>query len=223
MDETVLDPEVARFVHALTPTTDATFADLAAHERERDFPTVGPEVGGVLRLLAHLTDARHVFEFGSGHGYSAYWIAPALPADGELVLTDLDPDKLDTAREFLEAGGYADRVRFAIGDALETYADEEGPVDLVLLDHHETQYREAFEAVREDVPSGGVICADNVMAGAAVDEDLALAAVEGDPDWAAMDDTTRGVVEYLLAAREDPAFATALLPVGEGLCVSVRR
>jgi predicted O-methyltransferase YrrM len=221
-DETVLPADLAAFVRAMAPETDAVFDELAATNRDRGFPTVGPEVGGLLRLLARLTGARRVFEFGSGLGYSAYWVAPALPPDGEIVLTDFDADNLDAAREFLERGGYGDLARFEVGDALETYRGYDGPFDLVLVDNLEGQYVETFETVRDDVPVGGVVCADNVMTGAAVDDDLALAAVEGDPDWEAMDDSTKGIVEYLLHVRDDPEFETILLPLGEGVTVSVR-
>jgi caffeoyl-CoA O-methyltransferase len=220
---TVLSEDVAAFVRAMAPGTDAVAEELEERNVEAGFPIVGPEVGGVLRLLARLAGTRRAFEFGSGMGYSAYWIAPVLPADGEVVLTDFDASHLDTAREFFERGGYADRARFEVGDALETYREYDGPFDLVLIDNGSEEYVETFELVRDDVPSSGVIYADNVMTGPAVQEDLALAALEGGPDWDAMDDSTRGVVEYLLHVREDDAFETALLPVGEGLAVSVKK
>lgn len=220
---TVLSDHVADFVRAMAPAVDDVGEELADHNVEAGFPIVGPEVGGTLRLLARLAGAERAFEFGSGMGYSAYWIAPVVPAAGELVLTDFEEENMETAREFFERGGYADRARFEVGDALETYRDYEGPFEFVLIDNLEHEYLETFELVRGDVPSGGVICADNVMAGPAVQEDLALATLEGDPNWDAMDEYTTGVVEYLCHVRDDADFETALLPVGEGLAVSIRR
>jgi len=219
----VLADDVSRFVEAMTPTTDPVFDEMAAGNVEDDFPIVGPEVGGALRILARLADTERAFEFGSGRGYSAYWIAPVVPADGEIVLTDLEEENLADARSYFERGGYADRAQFLLGDALDTYRDVDGPWDFVLIDNREGEYPETLELVREDVPAGGVVCADNVMAGPAVQEDLAFAALEGDPDWDAMDEMTTGIVEYLLTVRDDDAFETALLPVGEGLAVSVKR
>lgn len=220
---TVLTEDVARFVRAMTPKTDAVLEEMTSDDVADGFPIVGPEVGATLRLLARLADTRRAFEFGSGRGYSAYWFAPAVPADGEMVLTDFEEANLEKARAYFERGGYADRARFEAGDALETYRSLDGPWDFVLVDNLETEYVETFELVREDVPAGGVVCADNVMTGPAVEEDLALAALEGDPDWDAMDENTRGVVEYLQLVRDDEDFETTLLPVGEGLAVSVKR
>lgn len=220
---TILPDDVARFVRAMTPETDSSFEEVQDRHVQEGFPIVGPEVGGALRILARLADATRVFEFGSGMGYSAYWVAPVLPSDGTIVLTDFEAENLEVARDFLTRGGFADRARFEVGDALETYERYEGPFDLVLIDNRETEYVETFEAVREDVPRGGVVCADNVMGGPVVQENLAMAALEGSPVWEAMDESTRGVVEYLLSVRDDPGFESTLLPVGEGLAVSVKR
>jgi caffeoyl-CoA O-methyltransferase len=219
----VLADDVADFVRAMAPTMDDVGQELADHNVDEGFPIVGPEVGGTLRLLARLAGTERAFEFGSGMGYSAYWIAPIVPADGDLVLTDFDAENLEVAREFFERGGYPDRAQFEVGDALDTYAEYDGPFEFVLIDNLEEEYRETFELVREDVPPGGVICADNVMTGPAVQEDLALAALEGEPDRDAMDEYTEGVVEYLLHVRDVEDFETVLLPVGEGLAVSVKR
>jgi predicted O-methyltransferase YrrM len=226
--DTVLPEEIARFVRAMVSEDDPVYRELAAYNEERGFPTVGPEVGAALRVLARTAGAERVFEFGSGLGYSAYWIAPVLPADGDLVLTDFDESNLETAREFLERGGYADRAAFEVGDALESFERYDGPFDLVLVDNLEEQYVETFERAREKLAPGGVICADNVMTGGAVDFDDALAALEGEGEGSEgdeadseMSDSTAAVVDFLRHVRGAEGFETALLPLGEGLTVSV--
>jgi predicted O-methyltransferase YrrM len=139
------------------------------------------------------------------------------------VLTDFEGENMDHARSYFEEGGYADRAHFEVGDALETYREYDGPWDFVLIDNLEGEYVETLELVRDDLSPGAVVCADNVMGGPAVDEELAVAALQGKPDWDAMSEQTAGVVEYLLTVRDDDEFETTLLPVGEGLAVSVKR
>jgi predicted O-methyltransferase YrrM len=220
---TVLAEDTAEFVRAMAPNLDDVGQELADHNVAEGFPVVGPEVGGTLRLLARLAGAERAFEFGSGMGYSAYWIAPIIPEDGDIVLTDFEAENLEVAREFFDRGGYADRASFEVGDALDTYEEYDGPFEFVLIDNLEAEYLETFELVRNDVPPGGVICADNVMTGPAVQEDLALAALSGDPDWGTMDEYTEGVVEYLLHVRDVEEFETTSFPIGEGLVVSVKQ
>jgi caffeoyl-CoA O-methyltransferase len=217
---TVLSDEVARFVRAAGPAPDEIQSEMLEYAEKEGFPIVGPEVGGVLRLLARLTDARHVFEFGSGFGYSAYWFLCGMDESGEVVLTEFDADELAMAREFFERADFTDRATFEQGDAVSIVDDYDGPFDLVLVDNEKHRYVEAFEAVREKVPVGGVVVADNVMTGP-VDFDALLAHVDGE-EVGDVDDATRGIVDYLDTVRGDDAFETVVFPLGEGIAVSTR-
>jgi caffeoyl-CoA O-methyltransferase len=219
--EEFLPSVTASFASAVGPDADEVVREMDARADREGFPTVGPAVGGWLRLLARAVDAERVFEFGSGFGYSAYWVAPALPRDGELVLTEVDADELADARDYLARGGYADRAVFEAGDALATVERYEGPFDLVLLDHEKERYAEAFEAVRGKVPVGGIVCADNAMTAGPIEFDALRELVAGE-DGIDTTDATRGIAEYLETVRTDPAFETTLLPLGEGLAVSIR-
>ncbi|MEF8851375.1 MAG: O-methyltransferase [Haloarculaceae archaeon] len=205
------------------PSDDPVLVEMEARADREGFPTVGHEVGSVLRLLARLTGAEAVVEFGSGFGYSAYWVAPVVGPEGEVVLTEVDEGELDDAREYFERGGYADRARFELGDAVDLVGAYDGAVDLALLDHENHRYVEGFEAVREKVPVGGAVVADNVLHSS------------GDPgfDPADLDAVVRGgspggnaelagIADYYRHVRGAEDFETAVLPVGEGLFVSVR-
>jgi predicted O-methyltransferase YrrM len=211
--------DVETFAATVGPDPDAVIEEMDDRAEETGFPTVGPAVGGWLQQLAGLVDAERVFEFGSGFGYSAYWFARGLPDDGEVVLTEVDEAELEDAREYLQRGGYADRARFELGDAIETVEDYEGPFDVVLIDNEKDRYVEAFEAVRGNVPVGGVVLADNVTAGPFDFEEIHRLIVEGgDSD----DANARGVADYVARVQSDDDFETTLLALGEGVAVGRR-
>ncbi|AFZ71718.1 O-methyltransferase [Natronobacterium gregoryi] len=220
----VLSDEIEQFVRTVGPDPDETLSEMDEYAREHGFPHVGPEVGGVLRLLARLTDARRIFEFGSGYGYSAYWFAEALPEDGEIVLTEVDEDELEMARGYMAQGGYDDLAWYELGDALETIGRYDGPFDVVLIDHQKHRYVEAFEAIREKVPVGGVVVADNAIAAGVIEFDKLQELIAGDATAAEIDanDHTEGIADYLEHVTTAPAFETVLLPLGEGIAVSYR-
>jgi len=221
-----LPADIEAYAEAIGPEPNEILAEMGAQADREGFPYVGPAVGGWLATLARLTDARRVFEFGSGFGYSAYWFARELPADGEVVLTEVDEDELDDARDYFARADLAATARFELGDAIETIESYEGPFDVVLIDNEKHRYAEAFEAVREKVAPGGVVAADNAVAGGSIDvTDLrAYFEAEGPDSGAAveMDDMTAGIAEYVETVRADPAFETVLLPLGEGVAVSHR-
>jgi predicted O-methyltransferase YrrM len=214
-------------VDAVGPGHDDCQSAMLDHAVAEGFPTVGADAGGVLRLLARVVGARDVFEFGSGFGYSASWFARGMDA-GRVVLTEYDEAELALAREFLD-GAYDVAFAFESGDAMATFGRYDGPFDLVLLDHEGARYAPALARVRAKLRPGGVVIADNVAAGPVDTETLVAMLREDDaPDpptrdasWD-VDTTTEGIGAYLDLVRSDPGFETTLLPVGEGLAVSVR-
>lgn len=215
----ILSDEVADLLALANPDPDDTLAAMTEHGRDRGFPIVGPDVGRFLRFLATTVDASRIFEFGSGFGYSGAWWLGALPDDGELVLTDYDADNLAEAEEFLDEYRGKTTVHYEDGDAMETYDDYDEPWDVVLVDHDKTMYAETFETVREDLAPGGVVVADNMMAGPVEPENVTAALSGTEP----VDDHTRGVVDYIQRVRDAPDFETSFVPLGEGVGVSVKR
>jgi len=217
----ILPDETVRFVRAVAPDPDEIQDEMADYADETGFPTVGHEVGATLRAVARMVDAERVFEFGSGYGYSAYWFAEALPENGEIVLTEHDEDELEMAREYMDRGGFDGLARYEAGDALDAIERYDGPFDVVLIDHQKHRYREAFDAVHEKVPPGGVVVADNAVKAGVIQTEKLLTILEGD-DPGDVNGHTRGIADYLQAVRDDPDFETVVLPLGEGIAVSYR-
>ncbi|MFB6094520.1 MAG: O-methyltransferase [Halanaeroarchaeum sp.] len=215
----VLDATVESVLALGSPDPGQPIADMEAYADDHDFPIVGADVGRFFRTIATMVDAERIFEFGSGFGYSAVWFAAALPADGEIVLTDYDATNRERARAFLDRADYGDRARIEGGDALETVRETSGDFDVVLIDHEKHRYTEAFDAIADRLSRGGVVLADNVLAGP-TDPAAVEAALEGESP---RDEATAGVAAYLETVRDHPAFETAIVPLGEGVAVSVRR
>jgi predicted O-methyltransferase YrrM len=211
---------VTQLAELIGPEPDEVIRAMDERASAEGFPIVGQTVGVWLSTLARLTDARRVFEFGSGFGYSAYWFARALGSDGEVVLTEIDADELDLAREYFEQGNLADRARFEHGDAIDIVTAYDGPFDIVLIDNEKERYREAFEAVRGKLKPGSVVLADNAITSSSVDRDTVVALLDGEevPDAS---ENSRGIADYLDYVRDQPDIETALLPQGEGVAVSV--
>lgn len=215
-----LSERTEEFARSLAPESDDVIEAMDARADDEGFPTVGPAVGGWLRLLARSVDAERIFEFGSGYGYSAYWMATTLPQNGKIVLTEIDQDELADARENLERGGFADLASFEHGDAIEIAKKYSGPFDLVLIDNEKHRYVEAFDTIREKVPVGGVVVADNAMNAGSINFDDVSALLAGNETEA--NEGSRGIASYLCRIREDESFETGLLPLGDGVAVSIR-
>ncbi|MFB6133133.1 MAG: O-methyltransferase [Halanaeroarchaeum sp.] len=212
-----LDPTVEAILSLGHGVPDDVIAEMDAYGRETNFPTVGPDVGRFLRVATLMADAERVFEFGSGFGYSAVWMADALPAQGEIVLTDYDEENVDRARTFLQRAGYEDRATFHVGDAADAFENTRGSFDVVLIDHEKRRYVEAFDLVADRLTPGDIVIADNVLDGPVNPGDV-RAGLEGEEPT---DETTDGIVSYVQRVRDDPSVETVVVPLGQGIAVSV--
>ena len=169
--------------------------------------SVSPTQGKLLNLLARVRGARAILEIGTLGGYSAIWMARALPADGRLVTLEVDPKHADVARASIARAGLAERVEVRLGPALDTLqrlgAENAGPFDLIFIDADKPTLPEYFRwALRLSRP-GTLIAIDNVVRdGAVIDSGSLDASVQG----------VRRLNE--LMASEPRVSATAIQTVG---------
>jgi caffeoyl-CoA O-methyltransferase len=163
--------------------------------------------GKLLHVIARSIGARRMLEIGTLAGYSAIWLARALPADGRLVTIELDPKHAEVARVNLARAGLADRVEIRIGRAIDVLpqlvAEGAGPFDFTFIDADKVGYAGYLDwAIRLSRP-GSLIVADNVIRDGAITE-------EGTGDEA-----TDGIRRFNVALAADTRVsATAVQTVG---------
>ncbi len=168
---------------------------------------VAPNQGKLLHLLARSCSARTILEIGTLGGYSAIWLARALPPGGRLITLEVDPTHAEVARANLANADLAAVVQVLVGPALELLPrlveDGVGPFDLIFIDADKPNGAAYVDwALRLSRP-GSLIIVDNVVRdGAVIDADSTDANVQG----------TRRVLELL--ASEPRLSATALQTVG---------
>ena len=135
---------------------------------------VSPAQGKLLMLLAQSIGARNILEIGTLGGYSAIWLARALPPSGRLITLEFSPVHAEVARANIAHAGLADRVEVRVGRATDTLsqmtADGEGPFDLIFIDADKPGYVEYLHGSLRLSRPGTLIIADNVVRGGAVAE-----------------------------------------------------
>ncbi|MGW2251165.1 O-methyltransferase [Kitasatospora sp. NPDC001660] len=143
---------------------------------------VAPNQGKLLHLLALSIGARRVLEVGTLGGYSAIWLARALPADGTLITLEIDPKHAEVARGNLARAGLDKVAEVRLGSALDSLAaiGAEGaePFDLVFIDADKVNNPAYFAWALKLTRPGALIIVDNVVRdGAVADADSTDAAV----------------------------------------------
>ena len=73
---------------------------------------IPPEQGQFFSLLVRLMGAKRTLDIGSFTGYSALWVALALPDEGRVTAIDHDPRVADTAKRFWQQAGVLEKIDF---------------------------------------------------------------------------------------------------------------
>ena len=178
---------------------------------------VPAELGKLLGVLVQATAARRILEIGTLGGYSAMWMARALPEDGRIVSLELEPRHAEFARGFLERAGVVHKVEIVVGPALETLPSlmerDAHEFDLVFIDADKEGYPAYLDWAMRLVRPGGLIVADNVLRGGKVAE-------PGD------DPAMRAVDEFNRHIAASPLLDATILPNrsgGDGVLIAVVR
>ena len=174
---------------------------------------IGPGGGAVLRLLATAIGARAVVEVGTGSGVSGLWLLGGMVPDGVLTTVDLESEHQRAARQaFTDAAIAPTRFRLINGSAGEVLPRlTDAAYDLVFVDADKTSYPLYFEQALRLLRPGGIVAFDNALWHDRV------------ADPTARDTDTVAIREVGKAVRDDARVVSAMLPVGDGLLVAVKR
>jgi len=187
------------------PALDAA---LAASERA-GLPSiaVAANQGKLLHVLARTLGAKRILEIGTLGGYSAIWLARALPIEGRLITLEIDAKHAEVARSNFVRAEVADRIELRLGAALETLPrlveEKLPPFDLVFIDADKASIPDYFTWSLRLTRPGSLIIVDNVVRRGAV-----IDANNTDPN-------VQGVRRFNeLAAKDARVTATTIQTVG---------
>jgi len=177
---------------------------------------IAPEQGQFMSLLVELIGARRALEIGTFTGYSALWIARALPSDGRLVCCDISEEWTSIGVPFWEEAGVRERIDLRLAPALETLDQmlDQGlrdSFDLAFVDADKENYAVYYERCLQLVRPGGLILFDNTLWGGSV----------ADPE--VVDPETQAIRDINQLLHHDERVSLSLVPIGDGLTLARRR
>ena len=211
----IVTDAVRDYLDATRHPADELLAEMQAHGARERIPILGAQSGALLHVLAGAIGARRVVEVGTAIGVSTLHLARALPAGGELVSFEIDPQRHAAAAGYLRRAGLDARLLLRLQDAREGLAELDGPFDLAFLDGVKAEYEDYLALVVPLLRPGGLVAVDNVLMSGTVAEN------RSDGHWS--DEqiaTARAFNERLLA---HPQLVATITPVGDGIALAAKR
>ena len=194
---------------SLISKDDAILSEMEELAKEEGIPIVGRQVGRFLYQLAITIKAKSVFELGSAFGYSAYWFAKAAGSEGTVYFTDLSKNNVALALDFIKSVGFDDRIKINLGDGYSILDKIEDEFDIIFNDIEKEDYPKVIDKAYEKLRMGGLFITDNVLwHGRVISDDNSSA--------------TEGVREFTKLIMEHSGFCTTIVPIRDGLSISVK-
>ena len=179
-------------------------------------PIIRKETQSFLRLLLAVRRPASILEVGAAVGFSALLMSEYMPEGCRITTIENDGKRAEQARGNFCRAGREDRIRLLEGDAGEVLKSLPGPFDFIFMDAAKGQYPNLLPEVLRLLGPGGILVSDNVLQ----DGDL----LESRYAVRRRDRTIHARMrEYLYELTHHPDLETSVLPVGDGVTVSVRR
>lgn len=180
-------------------------------------PIIRRETAALLKTLVAAKAPRAILEIGTAVGYSALLMARVMPADCRITTIEKYEKRIPVARENFRLAGEEGRITLLEGDADEILDRLKGSYfDFVFMDAAKGQYLVWLPKLMELMPAGAVLVSDNVLQ----DGDIVQSRFAVERRNRTIHARMR---EYLYELKHNSALETSILPVGDGVALSVRR
>jgi caffeoyl-CoA O-methyltransferase len=209
-----MSDRAGEYISQLFAREDDVLAALREEADRTGLPpiSISPDEGRLLQVLLTAIGARRVLEVGTLGGYSAIWMARALPRGGSLVSIEVDTKHADFARRHIQRADLSDRVEIRVGRALDLLPALDGDrFDAMFIDADKEPMPKYFEWGLRLVRPGGLIIADNALWGGRV------------YDETVSDPQTEAVREFNQRVAGDPRVSGIIVPTHDGVAVAVVR
>ena len=212
----ITNERVGFYISSLTPD-NSDFCECVGREaREAGVPVIRREAEGFLKMLLELKKPERILEIGTAVGYSALIMAENTPDSCRITTIEIGERDAAKAAANFEKAGLSARIELIKGDAAEILPSLNDTFDFVFLDASKGQYMNFFNAVKGILAPGGVVLSDNVLQGGDILKPHFIIEQRDRTVHKRMRD-------FLYEITHDEDFVTSIVPVGDGMAVSVRR
>ena len=204
---------ITEYLHALRRERQGELAEKEKLWRSAGLPIAEPEVGDLIEIMCRLKQPSKILEIGACVCFSALLMSQTVP-DAEIRTIERNPVMIKDAKENLEYFDKNKKITLLEGDAAKILPELSGPYDLIFLDAAKGQYPTYFPEIKRLLSSGGIFISDNVLFNGYV--------AKGAPDRHRNKTIVVRLDEYLKMLEADTDFKTVLLPISDGVTLSIK-
>jgi caffeoyl-CoA O-methyltransferase len=201
------------YIRGLLPERNGIIKEMEDYASLNNVPIIHPEAARFLSFLIKCKGVKNILEVGTAIGYSAIVMHQAA-GECRIVTIERDQSMIEEARKNISSAGLESSISIVEGEADEILKNMDDKFDLIFLDAAKGQYLEFFPDCDRMLQNGGIIFADNVLFRGMVATNALLIRRKIT--------IVKRMRKYLSFMSENPGYDTSVLPLGDGVAVSLK-
>ena len=212
----IVEERMRTFINSLDTGNIPFLEELEQYALQERVPVIRREMQSFIKMLLALQRPKRILEVGTAIGFSTLLMCEYGPADVQITTIENYEKRIPLAKENFRKAGQESKITLLEGDATKILAGLSGSYDLIFMDAAKGQYIHWLPDVIRLLKKGGVLLSDNVL------QDGNL--IESHYIVERRDRTIyKRMREYLYQLKHDPLLETSILPLGDGVTVSVKK
>ncbi|MBP3421876.1 MAG: O-methyltransferase [Lachnospiraceae bacterium] len=212
----ITDERFTAYINSLENGNPAYLDELEAYAKQMQVPIIRKEMQSFMRTLLIMNKPKRILEVGTAIGFSALFMSEFMPEGGHITTIEKYEKRIPLAKENFRKNGKEASITLLEGDATEILKELQEPFDFIFMDAAKGQYIHFLPDVLRLLNPGGILLSDNVLQ----DGDI----IESKFAVTRRDRTIhKRMREYLYTLKNHEQLETAILTLGDGVALSVKK
>ena len=212
----IVDERMTIFIDSMDTGNTEFLNNLEKYAKETNVPIIRPSMQNLLKLLLAMKQPKKILEVGTAIGFSALLMSEYGPKDCHITTIEKYEKRIPLAKENFAKAGRTEQITLLEGDAAEILQELEGSYDFIFMDAAKGQYIHFMPDILRLLADGGLLVSDNVLQDGDIIESRFAVTRRNRTIHARMR-------EYLYELMHHPQLVTSILPVGDGVTISVKQ
>ena len=212
----IIDERLATFINSLDAGNAPYLNELERYAKKTNVPIIRTEMQSLLKFLLTMKEPKEILEVGTAIGFSALLMSEYGPKDCHITTIEKYEKRIPLAKENFKKAGKENSITLLEGDAVDILQTLDGTYDFIFMDAAKGQYINFLPDILRLLKVGGLLISDNVLQDGDIIESRFAVTRRNRTIHARMR-------EYLYELKHHEDLETVILPVGDGVTISVRR
>lgn len=211
----IVGERITDFINSMNKEDEPWLYAIETGAREREVPIIRKETKEFLKTLLRMKRPKRILEVGTAVGYSALYMKQYIEEDATITTIENYPPRIEEASINFENWDKDGQITLLPGDAALVLKELEGPYDFIFMDAAKGQYIHFLPDIIRLLAKGGILLSDNVLQ----DGDI----IESRYAIKRRNHTIHSRMrEYLYVLKNKEEFTTSIIPIGDGVALSVK-